>query len=205
MVDRDLKPLRNPRIGSEEMIKERGFYSSSSLCSPRAALRLLLRNLSLKTGEDVTARLRQAGVPVLRSLKADFDGDKLADWLVVVDTPASERAIEAWIFVDTGQGYSAIPVFDYGTRVPVSNNPIRVDIFPFPGDRQPAIVLQAGDLVSIFTVHHKGLTAEVELLLTINQVKSFQVDPQANELRVTYLPGAYDPYYDIYVWREGLV
>jgi hypothetical protein len=205
VVDRDLKPLRNSEIGSSErIIKERGYYSSSSLCSLRAALRLLLRSLSLKTGDDVTARLRQAGVPVQRSIKADFDGDKLADWLVMVDTPASESALEAWIFVDTGQVYSAVPVFDYGTRVSGLNMPIRIDTFPFPGDRQPAIVLQTGDVVSVFTVHHKGLTAEVELLLTINQVESFQVDPQANEIKVAYLPGAYDPHYDIYVWQEGL-
>ena len=211
VVDRSLKSIHNtnPEFNPEVISDNWGFLPVSSLCSPRAAFRLLLRNLSIISGEDVTDRLRQAGVPVLRSLKADFDGDKLADWLVVIDTPASERTVEAWVFVDTGQEYSAVPVFEYDTRFPdysigVSNNPIRVDTFPFPGDRQPAIVLQAGEQVAIFAVHHKDLTAEVELLLLINQVKSFEVDPDTNEISVTYLPGAYNTYYDVYAWREGL-
>jgi hypothetical protein len=211
VMDRSLKALTNTNSQPtpEEINGSWGFLPVNSLCNPRAAFRLLLSSLNLESGADVTDRLRQAGVPVLRSLKADFDGDGLDDWLVVVNTPASERTVETWIFVDTGQEYSAIPVFDYDTRFPgyavgSSNEPVRVDSFPFPGDRQPAIVLQAGGQLTIFTVHHKDLTTEIELLLTKNKVQSFQVDPQTSVIRVTYIPGAYDTYYDIYAWREGL-
>lgn len=211
VMDRSLKPLRNanPQLNPQVIFDKWGFTPVNSLCSPRAAFRLLLHNLNLKPGDDVTARLRQEGVPVLRSLKADFDGNNLFDWLVVVDTPASESAVEAWVFVNNGEDYSAIPVFDYDTGFPgypidASNTPIRVDTFPLPGDHKPAIILQAGEQMDIFVVHHKDLTSEVELLETIKQVESFVVDSEANELKVTFSPRAYDNYNDIYQWKDRL-
>ncbi len=165
--------------------------------------------MKLKPGDDVASKLRQAGVPVLHSQKGDFDGDEIDDWLVVVDTPASERSVESWIFVHTDQEFSAIPIYDYETRFPGhpiggSNNPIRVDKFPLPGIHQAAIVLQTGEQVAIFVVHHKDLTAEVEVLVKITQVQTFDVDFQANEVKITHLPGGNINSYDIYKWQDGL-
>ena len=184
-----------------------GYYSASSLCSPRAAFRLLLRSLSLDIGEDVAARLSQAGVPLLRSLKADLDGDKLMiGWWWWILLGGSGRSKPGYLsplekvtrqFQFLGMNTASLTI-RLGARIRLS----AWKSFPFPGERQPAIVLQVGETLSIFSVLHRELTAETQVLWKDDHVKSFGVDPQAHEIRIEFTQVPSYPGYTLLAWQE---
>ena len=181
-----------------------------SLCYPRLAFRLLVSDLGMAPDTDVPAVLSQAGVSLAYSAYLDLDNDGLLDWLLVVNIPGVDPTLEPWVLLGSERGYQAVPVLAYDQRwlLESTRSMIEFETLPLPGSRQPGQVLRIGDDLLVFRIHHRGQSAEVELLLAlrdrfVSPADRLEVHPEQSELWLYNGSSASSPAWSIYAWPEN--
>lgn len=197
-----------------EVVKEVWGYveendRSVPICELDEAFPLLVRTLGISLIADPLTALRQAGVTIPYSAKADVNGDGLEDWIEVVIKPKSgdEAEVASWVLLNTGQSLTPLPVLPYFKQYDAPDKAsaladFRIDTVMNAINQAPLTFLQTGDYLYTFQIGQKGDHYQIIKLFQDKQLKNYSILQDSNPLtfRIWYTVDQYTPEWAQYRW-----
>lgn len=183
-----------------------GYSSTRALCSLDNAFRQLVKNLEPAQFEQAPDKLRDAGVRLRSAEMIDLDGDGQADWLLLVDTPGDDAALEMWILLNSPEKISAVSVTPEDRKkydLPWKDTDglrLEAKTVPVP-DGTPISFLKLG--TDLFTFQLNAGDTAIQLPYIPDEVESYTTRQNGEqlEIEITHTPDSTgQSSKDVYSW-----
>jgi hypothetical protein len=183
------------------------------LCSLRAALRTAFQRDFSAPLAQLSKKLRDLGVEVLRFRQADVNGNGLAEGLLLAATPASPSAADLWVLLNSSGKWvplSAVPLSNIWFELPATPDevvPPKITSLHTP-DGQTIILVQQGKNLFGFQIQNaveQAAVPRIEFLFTEASFDSYRVIQDRNhlELEFKYVNNNCTPCIYIERWKDG--
>ncbi len=195
-----------------EKVEEYWGYAPSinefSICSLRAAFRLLLSRYNPLEDGDLLAYLETRGVKIYASVQTDLDQDNRKDLLILVETPNEEAEIEIWALLRNENSFLPFALTDFQTggydlgSFSEAQGVFEPAFYDLPGSNKPIVILHARRYLLIFEIiNGQAETPSVRVIDSYREVDSYAVQPTNEQVILTI---DYSEIWDdeVYLWQR---